>query len=427
MCREWGKWVMIAALTTRAATAGAQVAPGWPTDCFPGWEHWREQSRMNATIYTAIVERCNALTGMVDAAVSELPTYPTWWRDNRSALVQYKAKLVQLLPYYVPPYTFGTNLLDYFNSPTNYAARTIPAWNVNLICATNRMPTNYFAYTPWRNLDGLGPYTNDTTVGHPHGFTNEWTQTNRAGNLFPAGRTNWYTTDYGWDGMTGLLSRCVWTVHGSPDNYPYYSEPGYSVTNWTGTFDASAGSDMEIEARRATAVSNWAQYDPGFARQLPAQYTYTFPQTVTTGDYNTIQAAVGVAARIIVGPAVPWQSQYYFDSGWYATDSGHLQNTNLYDAHSTSYTNRGSWLTNAVTDARWYSGASDIWGVQCVDSWKLTGDTLTFTEGATNMPLPWCEYPITAGEATATSRGWIRKRIIGWMLRWDHANGFQFW
>jgi hypothetical protein len=77
------------------------------------------------------------------------------------------------------------------------------------LCQVARLPTNYFSYTPWRCLNGLGPFTNDATVGHAHGWTNEYTAA--GGTNFPAGRSTWYTTDYGWAGMSNAISTLTHT------------------------------------------------------------------------------------------------------------------------------------------------------------------------------------------------------------------------
>ena len=75
-----------------------------------------------------------------------------------------------------------------------------------------QLPQNYFYYTPLRGLSGLGEQgsasNNYDGVGHPHGVTNQFTVL--GGTNFPAGRTAWYTTDYGLEGMTGIVSKLVW-------------------------------------------------------------------------------------------------------------------------------------------------------------------------------------------------------------------------
>ena len=77
-------------------------------------------------------------------------------------------------------------------------------------------PSNYFEYTPYTSLSGVGGQTGDATVGHPYGFTNEYTV--NSGSLHSP-RTNAYTTDYGYSQIQLIMNELVWTsVTNSPSD-----------------------------------------------------------------------------------------------------------------------------------------------------------------------------------------------------------------
>lgn len=416
-------------MTTMALLAGDAVAAnGWPS-CFPGWEHWRDQVQMNATIYTAIVERCNALTGIVvDASVYAHPDAPAFYRDQVAALERYKTKTLQLLPYYaIPYYENRTDYLNYFNYGLygEYDADLeIPVWNEISICITNRLPTNYFRFTPWSNLEGGGPFTNDSTVGHPYAWVTS--NTLAGGAVFPAGRTNWYTSDYGWNGMTAILSRCVWSLG---DNYPVTN----SVTRM-GYVDLESSSIVALDDRRLAAsgyfATNIMSHTGPSASNWPHQYTYTFPKRFTTSyEAETISSESDVVAFRIMGTPQPYEMHWYFETTWYTWDLIEA-NTNTYDKVSwpAAIHQKGSW---APPDDYWYGWGTplSVYGIQGVGAGSaanIADGYASVTAGWTNA-APWCPLPIFAGDERATSRGWKWKKNNGLLLKWDSATGFTWW
>lgn len=155
-----------------AAAAQAQ----W-TNVWPAWNYPREQNEQIRQCYSAAVERCAAVN-------TNNPTAPTWYRLNRTILVNLKTKLKAIIPTYTTNETVNANGDVSFLSATG-------------LCVLLTIPTNYFDYTPYRGISGLGGNTNDTTVGRPYGYTNA--STVAGGPYLPAGRATWYDTDYGID------------------------------------------------------------------------------------------------------------------------------------------------------------------------------------------------------------------------------------
>lgn len=148
---------------------------------------------------SGVVERCRA----VNLASAKLPKAPSRWRLKRSKLVELKAAITNILS--DPPgyeHYITLNGLDYTNAAILQNRLTSTS-----ICELARIPTNYFSYTPWSGLNGVGGHTNDATVGRPHGAVNEYTEA--GGTNYPPGRTNWYTTDYGFDQMRAVISNMV--------------------------------------------------------------------------------------------------------------------------------------------------------------------------------------------------------------------------
>jgi hypothetical protein len=114
------------------------------------------------------------------------------------------------------------------------------------------LPTNFFDYTPWRDLSGIGGFTNDLTVGRPHGMTNQYTAA--GGTNFPAGRSRWYTTDYGIDGCKAFLDRLT-TINPYHGAYTRIASLGYS---------GSGSTVGDLEAAKAAARANYQYVGAGY-------------------------------------------------------------------------------------------------------------------------------------------------------------------
>lgn len=69
---------------------------------------------------------------------------------------------------------------------TRTTASNITYWTTNTLIADCGLPTNFFSYTPWQALNGVG-----------YGYTNEYTA------------SNYTTLAYGYAGLTNLMKRLV--------------------------------------------------------------------------------------------------------------------------------------------------------------------------------------------------------------------------
>lgn len=194
---------------------------GWNTNAWPAADFQRAGKLQATDVYNALMERAQAVSrgGIVDS--------PAWYRSQRSLLVDWKSDLEDLvddLNYIQTNKTFDG---------TNTFLELSPAWKLTVtgLLVTLEMPTNYFDYTPWRCLNGSGPYTNDATdyatLGHGYGWTNA---TTADGGTVPTNRTAWRTTDYGWQGMHDVLNEMVWTYGlGKGTNYQTWSTNAYTT------------------------------------------------------------------------------------------------------------------------------------------------------------------------------------------------------
>ena len=244
--------------------ASAGLSHGqWATNAWPSWDWPRAGKTQAQDCWNAVNERVRFLNPYNDElSISDWNSAaPAWYRSQRGNLESQKEKLWE---YFVN--------LDWYsdNTISNLLHGTIKIYHINpdleewadiesfidasdpdnvwvpgalwtQICDHARLPTNYLLYTPYRCLNGAGPFTNDASVGHPHGWTN--VQTQAGGNYYPSGRSAWYTTDYGWAGLTSLICQIqVFHVLGATENKTHDFGEARGRTNWaTAKSDAEAG------------------------------------------------------------------------------------------------------------------------------------------------------------------------------------------
>ena len=233
--------------TSKIALAGLLLTPcilladGW-SEVWPSQANPRQGYRHLSECYTAVVERCTAVS-------NTLPTAPAWYRSNRTILLDLKAKTKTCIPSFA-----ATNLLDDASpfcatrATSSGSGFTIPTWSVTGLLVYLRMPTNYFDYTPYRSLTGLGAGTNDLSVPYPHGFTNA--STAGGGTNWPGSQTNWYSTDYGYAKLPDILNALRWTVGNAS---------GSTVAQYEGTTNNTAGwTDAVWQQLKTDASNQWA-------------------------------------------------------------------------------------------------------------------------------------------------------------------------
>ncbi len=189
----------------------------WDTNAWPAYLHSRAGKTHALNCFEAIKEKSYA----VNSLSGSFPNAPSLWRSQRTYLINYKGNAKKVIPWFCNPINITNGSIEVFiNNSTNvpdkydsdmYILADYGEAGVVEICRQLKIPTNFFDYTPYRGLDGVGPFTNDAAVGHPYGWTNS--DTLMGGSDFPSGRTQWYTTDYGWDNMKSVLNvlqyRCL--------------------------------------------------------------------------------------------------------------------------------------------------------------------------------------------------------------------------
>lgn len=183
-------------------TAAANSYAGWPTNAWPSYDYPRHGVQQISNTYAAVAERSFAMevsSAVTNMSLLALTNY--YYRGYRELLKDVKTWVADNAQYFVDP--MATNNV-FLGDSTN-----LPMLTVSRICEYAQIPSNYFLYTPWRSLSGLGGFTNDATVGHPHGFTND--NTAAGGTNFPGLRETWYTTDYGYAAIPDILDQLRYT------------------------------------------------------------------------------------------------------------------------------------------------------------------------------------------------------------------------
>ena len=218
------------------------LADGW-SEVWPSQANPRQGYRQLSECYSSTVERCSA-------AGTTLPSAPTWYRSNRGVLIDCKTRLASAIPLFL-----DTNLLAsatplanaYFTNRPGVST-TFAFCSVTGLLVSCSLPTNYFTYTPYRSLTGLGAGTNDTSTTYPHGFTNAFTAL--GGTNWPGSQTNWYSTDYGYAKLPDILNALRWTVGNAS---------GSTVAQYEGTTNNTAGwTDAVWQQLKTDASNQWA-------------------------------------------------------------------------------------------------------------------------------------------------------------------------
>jgi len=388
------------ALLTEAANAGydASAWPSWATN------NLRDGKPQSADNYSSVVERAQA-------ANVDLPAAPSWWRSQRANLEQWKTWLNENTDEFID-YTQA----DDDGTFTNWFAQghaDFPRLDPVRVAELAKLPTNVLDASPWRCLNGRGPFTNDVpAVGHPHGWTNATTAA--GGTNFPAGREVWYTTDYVRPAITSYVAHLRWTATNSEPPYVGSYDVVSSGTNATTVPPAY---DSQGNLWPYSVKTNWAfgeynymveadfEGDPGQAKK----YLFVGNRSAPTGGVRV--SGISTACQHSV------QHYMAFDFTW--TDPG--------------------------LAPPWYDDPRDIDGlIDYIDPTNVVMGHYYFIEDAsesetathyseeieaayTNMvnpvPVRWPAAPSTNEWMTTSgmegSNSW-------WLLKWDGANGFDY-
>jgi hypothetical protein len=345
-----------------------------------------------------------------------------FYRSQRSNLALLKTKVKALIPAYCDArvVTNGT-ITGWLNSRTEYPAAPYTgfAYSVHSFCELQRIPTNFFDYTPYRGLDGVGPFSYDGTIDHPHGWTNEYTVA--GGPFFPASRTNWYTTDYGWDTLKGVLTNLQYTMRpGLSGNTTTYAKDGssYFQTNWA---DAVSEAETNFYAASSGSVFPWIY---SVKDNLSGYYI---------AELHAQNIVISNLASICRTNVLPSAATIYLLTGGIVNDStnGVTIFPQNYDPFDTGYTNQGAWWSVASTNWDWFSSLGCNYGWQEVQEgarnnsggkWKWDGVVV----GTTNKP----EWAADAGLGNRFYRGftmgYTQPTLSLFLNFYGATNGFQY-
>jgi hypothetical protein len=383
------------------------------TNVWPAWQHPRHGNEQASQVYSSIVERVS-VASYYGAAIDE-PSV-AWYRFQRQNLIDCKAALKACIPRFSNYRGTASELADLYNTPTNEPSITVTTndyvytnqWTVAAFIATNNLPTNYFEYTPWRCLDGLGPYTNDATVGRTHGWTND--STVAGGPYLPPGRSIWYTTDYGWDAMltvTNLTKRLVWESGAgghTPATNRYTRSNWQTNATWAATIADCTISDSSYER---FYVWNWGKKENIFPAAGDRQQAWYMLNGVDV--YST------VGSPLRANTSVMFLTQWFDDTPTYDY---------TYDSFGKGYDRKGAWF-----DVVAYPLA---WGWQVVSNMASSATATTTTYQATlsitnAASMTWADEPAIDSLSLrgyflrGGSTTYIAKRL--WIYDWGREAG----
>ena len=380
---------------------------GWNTNAWPSADHPRSGVIHAEDCYSATVERAWIALGSTNTIGTNL-----FYRSQRDNLVAIKSDIEGIIPQYVD--------LSFTNS--SGILTNVQNYTVTGLCVHAGIPTNYFEYTPYRCLNGSGPFTNDATVGHPHGWTNATTEA--GGTNFPGSRTNWYSTDYGWQGLYNTINNLIWTK-ADPDkgslewresDNSFYSgsdAPSAQSSLWNGrstrTNDYDCGSGVDISY--AASVDWWDFGDASFNGQREQGIDVT-ACSVPTQFYSSVDVYVNCEAwawDFDCGGACSTIPALFVD----IDSTGFSEGWNLYDTWGeANTTNRG--------------GASE---------WTPIGPTITdgnnpWTTMSVSNPLSSNDYynADLCGDCSDDYEGlhYGIRALNTWVFKWNGTNGFDY-
>jgi len=423
--------ILTAVVLGSSAIAPMSIAEGWTTNAWPCQEWPRAGYWHTVDVYSAAVERASfagvstsvwpsvdwAVTNTVDADIEFYRNQG--WRGDLDTNSN-----IKVLKDFVRSYVI-TNFVD--RTLTNSAGVFEGIMNFTYytevgICSNANLPTNYFRYNPMRALNGVGPFTNDTSTAWPHGWTNEWTAA--GGTTFPSGRYTWYTTDYGWAGLRKIIDLCVWTRHTPESGVVEHYE---SIQPWrTGSDCADSITKTKSSFQSRGWVSSYGSYviyaalagcyssydDAGYEdHQSFASLSTTVPATTNYACSVDIYAKPGVPNYW----EIESEGEYY-----YSTVYADIEGIGLGETNKWSYWETLPESTNTVRGGTGEVGA--VMGVATNHPIDLAGITCPLSGS------PYYQSSVAEGCGDA-SKGFV---IVGagctfdWILKWDGTNGFKY-
>jgi len=375
------------------ALAVATTAHGqWSTNAWPAWEHSRSGLVWMTECSNALSER--AMFGYA----RHLDYVPRMQMNLRNTKMDIKDMLewgMEPSPLYWNYFVDRTAISNDVEAWAAANGTNLPPFlTVSSVCVYAGLPTNWFDYTPKRGQSGLGWLTNGAdfaSLGRQHGETNEYTA--QGGAVFPTNRTEWYTTDYGWDGVKGVLAHMTMTLDTSKE-----AALQLGGSRWSG----SGGSWNEAKA----AVSSNA---------LGSSYVGRW----TEGTVATNESATNYTATANAGNA---EFYIYFISDWPTNQTSDSRafwlGISPVNTTSSVFNANGDTISTSQYSLAWRANIPTIWGS-------------TYTQGVEQAIGEWCDEP-TVDDSKA--KGWMVFDGDDPPVRWssyyvhDHAvtNGLKY-
>ena len=291
----------------------------WDTNIWPSWTAQSEGRAQTEQAYSSVWERCAF-------AKTSLPTAPTWWISQRANLVNIKSALagtiggsdwLRVVPGDDVEAIVWTNLV------TDYTVYTqvvdLATWTVTGLLAVAHRPVNYFTYTPWSCLNENGPFTNDAgVVGRGHGWTNA--STAAGGTNFPAGRSVWYTTDYGREGIPDVVSNLIAIRERPVFSAPTNNNRRYGwVSSLTVAGHSWAYAEAQVEAQFMNTTSSYTgdALVTSYYKQRPFVPHSSLPGVVISRSYmvSSHTDTNGISRKVMSFAWAPDSKEYDVISG----------------------------------------------------------------------------------------------------------------
>jgi len=296
------------------------------------------------------------------------------------------------------------------------------------LCATVGAPTNWFEYTPFRDLDGVG-------VGKENVITSRWTiattsivavtitVTDSWGNSQTISGTNTEVVvstatngnieagfthlDYGWLHVTSLFSKVVWFgVRGQiglavNSNWVEYTSNESTTTNtWSDT------KTLAENALGATATNSYSPVDD-FIIYTEGRLSYQ------AGIFTHETRLLGAGDRFV---DFNTNSTLSFIADGYMKAETHAQGANFAEFDNYGVTGLTS---NETFDRLYVSGTTNL------SDGEIRSDIL----GSTAAPSPWCIEPTSATNFPA--RGFESFQSGGYntafVIKLDVEGGFKYY
>lgn len=190
---------------------------------YPTWEHPRNISMVTTDMFYAIREKAYAVNivdsytyyqtnGAVITTNSFPLAKPTFYRDERKNLVAFKNLMQTILSKNtfspIDSANIGTSVgfLNITNESQLITTNLSSISRVNISNVLNRakLPYNYLGYTPYRALAGLPD--NLISNSYINNYTIDASTNILYTNNLPNTRTNWVSSDYGWNGLYSICN-----------------------------------------------------------------------------------------------------------------------------------------------------------------------------------------------------------------------------